>query len=120
MCSFIARIVAVLLLLTLSAHAQSLANIPSAYVPEANYKRLNCGELLQERARAEYDLAGLYAQLQGYRSRYLVDFLALGLPLATIGGNTVAAETLVEHDISHSKGEFEAITRVLIRKSCGI
>jgi hypothetical protein len=118
MFSFTARILVVLLPLTLSAHAQSLANIPSAYVPEANYKRLSCEQLLQERARAENDLTNLYAELQGYHSRYLIDFLALGLPLATLGGNTVAAETYFEHKISHVKGELETMSSVLNRR-CG-
>lgn len=109
-----------LLLSTGWAHAQSVTNIPSAYVPEANYKRLKCDDLLQERARTENDLVSLFAQLQDYRSRYFVDLLALGLPLATMSGNTVAIETRLEHNISHLKGELEAITLASNRKSCSV
>lgn len=107
-------------LLTVSAFAQSLADIPPAYVPEASYKQLKCEELALKTARAENDLGGLFVQLQTYRSRYFVDCLALGLPLTTMGGNTVAAETYLEHNISHIIGELEALASASEHKSCSV
>jgi len=107
------------LLVTAPVFAQSLANIPTAYVPEASYKRLKCEDLAVERARAENEFASLSTQLQTYHSRYLVDFLALGLPLTTMGGDTVAAETYFERNISHVKGELEAISTASRRRNCG-
>lgn len=117
---FITMLLGASLLLSVPAFAQSAADIPTAYVPETNYKRLKCEELFQESARAENDLAVLVAQLQDYRSRYFIDLLALGMPLTTLGGNTVAAETYLEHNISHIKGELRAISLMSDRKSCKI
>jgi hypothetical protein len=106
------------LLLIVNADAQNLANISPAYVPEANYKHLKCEALLHERARAESDLVNMTAQLQNFRSKYFIDVLALGLPLTTADGNSILAETRLEHGISHVKGQIDAIYAVLNRKRC--
>jgi hypothetical protein len=106
------------LLATLPAHADSIGNIPSAYVPEGNYRRFNCQSLLLERTQVDGELAKLATELQEYRSRYFVDILALGLPAATFRGDTVAAETVLEHRVSHAKGELEAISSAYNHKNC--
>jgi hypothetical protein len=100
-------------------HAQSLENIRAAYVPESNYKRFRCEELLQKRGEAQQELSFLAERLERLHSRYLVDVLALGLPLATNRGDTVWAETRLEHEISHAKGALISICLALARKRCG-
>jgi hypothetical protein len=87
-------------------------SIQPAYVSEIPYRSWTCEQLGEEAARLEAALTTASMQQNNARSNDTVGVIFLGLPVASMSGQSIAPQ------IALYKGQQQAVHRASIRNSC--
>jgi hypothetical protein len=95
------------------ACAPTPESIQPAYVSEVPYQSWSCQQLGEEMGRLNNALSTASVQQNTARSNDTVGVIFLGLPVASMSGQSIAPQ------IARYKGEQEAVQRAMIKNSCG-
>lgn len=96
----------------LTACAPTPESIQAAYVSEVPYRTWSCDQLGEEAARLDQAMATASLQQNNARSNDTVGIIFLGLPVASMSGQSIAPQ------IALYKGQQEAVRRASIRNNC--
>ena len=87
-------------------------SVAPAYVSEVPYQTWTCGQLGEEQARLSQALATASIQQNNARSNDTVGIIFLGLPVASMSGQSIAPQ------IALYKGQQDAVRKASIRNNC--
>jgi hypothetical protein len=100
-------------LLGLAGCAPTPESIQPSYVSEVPYQSWSCQQLGEESSRLDAALSTASVQQSSARSSDVTGVIFLGLPVGSMSGQSIAPT------IARYKGEKEAVSRAMIKNSCG-
>ncbi len=113
------NILAILLVLCLSACASESKDIASSYVSPLQYKDLDCDQISQEMARISSRTAELSGIVDSNATKDTVS-TAVAIVVFWPAAFLVKGDGQKAAEYARLKGEFEALEKVSIEKKCGI